>query len=429
MARAGGACGRLPRRLRSRQAPFLRGLGLLAALAVAAAALDGETTRLLELPTGVGHGLGAICADQSYALLARTNSIFRYDFHTGALDPFSGDPAGSAGYGDGIGTAARFNGIKSIVLDDSCRFLFVADHYNHRVRRVNTATRQSTTYAGNGTVLVPHVSGNPAIFSPLSYPKALGFSLDYRLMYVGAAQQLLSIDTKSPSRTMTVEAGVYDTVPSSAPPMGDGAGAAANLDADAIVPLASDEVLFAEYLTGRVRRFHQPSTLQCALDLDLRWRSSRKLVSTAAGQFGQYATTVDGTGTNAILTQIRGGMAFDPYTQTVYISNKDTAAPGTPPTRIRRITFPGDPPVLTVSTVPLTPAPAPGRGLLPVNATLADGVLLDFARKRLLLTTDEGVYAVSFDVPVPARVALFSGGALTIEGGASICVGGAGAPC
>jgi streptogramin lyase len=61
---------------------------------------------------------------------------------------FGGD--GIPGYADGIGTAARFNTPTGIAIDKNGIYLYVADSGNHKIRRINTITREVTTIAGSG---------------------------------------------------------------------------------------------------------------------------------------------------------------------------------------------------------------------------------------------------------------------------------------
>lgn len=61
-----------------------------------------------------------------------------------------------AGYVDAVGTAAKFNFPYGIAL--SAGFLYVADMYNHNIRRVDVSSGAVTTFAGGGGS-VPAASG------------------------------------------------------------------------------------------------------------------------------------------------------------------------------------------------------------------------------------------------------------------------------
>jgi sugar lactone lactonase YvrE len=58
--------------------------------------------------------------------------------------------SGTAGYQDGAATSAKFNNPSGLALDVDGSSVLIADHLNHRIRRLNS-TGQVGTYAGSGT--------------------------------------------------------------------------------------------------------------------------------------------------------------------------------------------------------------------------------------------------------------------------------------
>lgn len=56
---------------------------------------------------------------------------------------------GSQGYADGTGTAAKFDSVADLTLDNQ-GFLYVADYYNNMIRKVNVSSGEVTTVAGSG---------------------------------------------------------------------------------------------------------------------------------------------------------------------------------------------------------------------------------------------------------------------------------------
>ena len=58
--------------------------------------------------------------------------------------------SGQDGFADGASDVAQFNYPRGIVLDASNN-LYVADSWNHRIRKIDAATHEVSTYAGGGT--------------------------------------------------------------------------------------------------------------------------------------------------------------------------------------------------------------------------------------------------------------------------------------
>src|SRR5262249_18504388 len=74
--------------------------------------------------------------------------------------------AGSAGvtaFNDAVGTAARFSSPDGVVADGNGS-LFIADVGNHRVRKLDIATNNVTTFAGSGANGVADGTGTGAQF-------------------------------------------------------------------------------------------------------------------------------------------------------------------------------------------------------------------------------------------------------------------------
>ena len=81
---------------------------------------------------------------------------------------------GSSGYADGDGTAAKFYGANGIVYSEG--YLYVADTWNNRIRRVMTSAPFTvTTLAGSGTAALSDGTGAAASFN-LPYGIAAGGS-------------------------------------------------------------------------------------------------------------------------------------------------------------------------------------------------------------------------------------------------------------
>jgi sugar lactone lactonase YvrE len=90
----------------------------------------------------------------------------------------AGSPTGVSGAADGVGAAARFNVPDSITLDNA-GFLYVGDYANEVIRRINIATGDVRTVAGQSNVsaLTDGSGATAAILAPYSVNFAPGEGL------------------------------------------------------------------------------------------------------------------------------------------------------------------------------------------------------------------------------------------------------------
>jgi len=100
----------------------------------------GENARF-NFPTGVvGDGAGHLYVADTFNQVVR-----KIDLVSGAVTTFAGS-AGERGASDGTGAAARFN--FPFALTRGGDSLFVADSFNHTIRRIDLASGAVTTFAG-----------------------------------------------------------------------------------------------------------------------------------------------------------------------------------------------------------------------------------------------------------------------------------------
>jgi sugar lactone lactonase YvrE len=111
-------------------------------------------------PTGL-----AITSDDRYLYVADTgnNRIRRVQISNGDTTLVAG--SGSAGFTNGVGSAASFNDPFGIALDASEQSLFVADRDNHAIRKIRLSTGEVTTVAGTGNAGFRDAVGTGAYFS------------------------------------------------------------------------------------------------------------------------------------------------------------------------------------------------------------------------------------------------------------------------
>lgn len=97
------------------------------------------------------------------------NRVRKFDPKTGIVTAFAG--TGEKGFtGDGGQAAqAKFGGSYCVSTDSAGKYLYVTDLDNRRIRRVELASGQVSTVAGNGKKGVP-VDGEAALNQPLVDP-------------------------------------------------------------------------------------------------------------------------------------------------------------------------------------------------------------------------------------------------------------------
>lgn len=85
------------------------------------------------------------------------------------------------GYADGIGTATYVNRPRGASLSSDGQWLYWSDEFNHRIRRMATATRVIATVAGDGKV---GFNDGPALFSSFENPCGTALSSDGKRLYI-----------------------------------------------------------------------------------------------------------------------------------------------------------------------------------------------------------------------------------------------------
>ena len=130
--------------------------------------------KLLDLSPAVYNGMHdiSIAPDGSiYASDSFQHRIVRLDPKTHAATSFAG--TGKSGFAGDGGPAdqAQFNIPMCGVIDPTGKFMVIADIGNHRVRRIDLATKVITTIAGNGKKGLPK-DGDDALRTPMGDARA-----------------------------------------------------------------------------------------------------------------------------------------------------------------------------------------------------------------------------------------------------------------
>lgn len=101
-----------------------------------------------------------------------TNRVRRVDAVTGVITTVAGGGSPADGLGDGGPATSALITLPTDIAIDGHGTLFIADQYHHRIRRVDAATGIISTVAGNGTVGLSG-DGGPATAAELSYPSGI----------------------------------------------------------------------------------------------------------------------------------------------------------------------------------------------------------------------------------------------------------------
>ncbi len=238
------------------------------------------TSAELRLPSGIAFdGAGNMFIADS-----GNNVIRRVDAATGEITTIAGN--GIGGYsGDGnTATGAELNYPSHVVFDRTVN-LYITDANNQRIRRVDAQTDAITTIAGNG---IPGFLGDngPATNAELNFPDGVALDTDGNL-FIGDARN-------NRIREVTIDTGTITTVAGSgvAGYSGDGGPATrANLNFPArpFVDTAGN-IYIADYQNNRIRRVD----------------ATTRIITTVAGTgIAGYS----GDGASAISAQLNGPLS------------------------------------------------------------------------------------------------------------------------
>ncbi|MGD9856035.1 MAG: hypothetical protein AB7U20_13910 [Planctomycetaceae bacterium] len=142
------------------------------------------------------HNVAVSNTDDVYIADSWNHCIRKIDAKTGRISTFAG--TGEKGFGGDGGPAdkATFDFVMCITFDPACEKLYIADINNRRIRVIDMQTYIVTTVAGNGEKGVPRDDA-AAIDSPLIDPRAVTADADgnvYVLERGGHALRLVTPD-------------------------------------------------------------------------------------------------------------------------------------------------------------------------------------------------------------------------------------------
>ena len=237
---------------------------------------------------------------QLYVSDVGNSCIRRITAATGLTTTFVGGGSSgfAAGFTDGVGSSGLFGGPMQLAVAFST--LFVADAYNHAVRAVDLATRAVSTLAGGGGAALGasgylNGAGTAALFS---MPQGLAVDPN-------SATLIVADVGNSVLRSVDVNSGLVAALPAGG--FSFAAAGGGPLFAPCALAIDSHGVVYvADGGSSTVRTIASVSGGGVAL-----------LAGSASGVPG----FVDGSGTNGALFRGPGGLALDPSTTELYVSD------------------------------------------------------------------------------------------------------------
>ena len=143
----------------------------------------------------------AIGPDDSLFISDHANHAIRRVDSRGKVSTYAGGKAGFAGDGEAV-EDAKFNMAISVSISPDKKYLLVADIKNCRIRRITLGSGRVETVAGNGTRDVP-VDGTNAATAPLVDPRAAAYDETGNLYIVERGGNALRlVDTTGKVRTV-----------------------------------------------------------------------------------------------------------------------------------------------------------------------------------------------------------------------------------
>ena len=239
--------------------------GTFAGLAGSAGSANGTTAARFSFPSGV-------CIDTAGTLFVadQANETIRKVTRSGIVRTLAGT-TGVTGSTDGTGAAARFYNPFGIAISPAGN-VFVADTYNHTIRKVTRAGVVTTLAGSAGNIGSADGTGSAARFN---FP--FGIAID-------KAGNLFVADSENSAIRKVTSVGVVTTLAGTAgaPGSADGTGSAARFDDPyGVYADTAGNVFVADTGNHTIRKV-----------------TSAGVVTTLAGTAGAYGST-DGTGSEA----------------------------------------------------------------------------------------------------------------------------------
>lgn len=223
--------------------------------------------------TGFDKPYGITTADGATLFVANSygHTIVKVDVASGTVTPFVGKTA-TSGSADGVGAAARFYYPQGITTDGSS--VFVADNFNHTIRKIDIATATVSTLAG----FAGSLGGSDGVGSAARFHLPYDVTTDGTSVFVTDSGRGTVRKIDIASANVTTLAGLAGFFGSN-----DGVGSAARFGAPYGITCDGSSVFVTDYYYNNVRKVSIASGT----------------VTTVAGVANISAATVDGNATTA----------------------------------------------------------------------------------------------------------------------------------
>lgn len=168
------------------------------------------------------HDANPFCADKdgNIYVCENTQSRIRRITPAGTVELVAGSEDGERGYVNGFGSDVRFAACASLAFDSTRDVIYIAEYFNHTVRKLNVETGEVTSFAG-----VPGVAGTTdgnVSVAQFSNPTGVAYDLARDLLYVNDN----SVDVKQ-IRVIDLTTNTVSTLAGGTPGFEDGMGTAA----------------------------------------------------------------------------------------------------------------------------------------------------------------------------------------------------------
>jgi alpha-tubulin suppressor-like RCC1 family protein/sugar lactone lactonase YvrE len=236
------------------------------------------------------HGLAIDQHGDLYIADASNLRIRKVTMATGIITTVAGGGSGSGPGDGGPATAAVFGYVAGLALDGSGD-LFIADHNDHRVRRIDAVTGIITTVAGDGT-WGPGGDNGPATAAKLSLPDGVAVDQAGNLFIADSgANTVRRVDAATGVITTVVGDGTYGY-------SGDGglAISASLRSPESVVVDAAGDLLIADYGNSRIRRVDAATGIVTTIAGGLSALLGDGGAAVAAGLYGPQALALDAAG-------------------------------------------------------------------------------------------------------------------------------------